>query len=322
MRLRTIAVTAAAATLAARSRSEYLAYRREMADAWTRVRTEGRLITTAAGVIEVAQRGKGAPVLAVHGAVGGFDQGCALAAPLVERGMRVVAPSRFGYLGTPLPADASPAAQADAHAALLDALGIERCVAIGVSAGATSCIEFAVRHPKRCAGLVLLVPLAFAPREPDRETVRLRPAARLVLNTGLYSDFVFWFAVTHALDAVASRMLATPAEILARANDAERARIQAFLKLMLPMRPRAAGTRNDARIALNLEPTNLRAVTCPTLVVSGRDDGFGMERGARYTAQHIKGAQHLIYERGGHILAGHRSEVLGEVESFLAAYAR
>ena len=34
------------------------------------------------------------------------------------------APSRFGYLRTPLPSDASPAAQADAHSCLLDALGL------------------------------------------------------------------------------------------------------------------------------------------------------------------------------------------------------
>ncbi len=93
----------------------------------------------------------------------------------------------------------------------------------------------------------------------------------------------------------------------------------AFLKLMLPMRPRVPGTRNDARIALNLEPCNLRAVSCPTLLVSGRDDGFCLDLGARHTAKHIKGAQHLTFDRGGHILAGHRTEVLHEVERFLAA---
>jgi pimeloyl-ACP methyl ester carboxylesterase len=51
--------------------------------------------------------------------------------------------SRFGYLRTPLPADASAAAQADAHACLLDALGIRRAAIVGASAGAPSAMQFA-----------------------------------------------------------------------------------------------------------------------------------------------------------------------------------
>jgi len=49
--------------------------------------------------------------------------------------VRVIAMSRFGYLRTPRPADASPEAQADAHICLLDALGITKAVVMGVSAG-------------------------------------------------------------------------------------------------------------------------------------------------------------------------------------------
>jgi hypothetical protein len=44
--------------------------------------------------------------------------------------------SRFGYLRTPLPKDAAPAAQADAHACLLDALHLSRVPILGISAGA------------------------------------------------------------------------------------------------------------------------------------------------------------------------------------------
>ena len=47
----------------------------------------------------------------------------------------MIAMSRFGYLRTPMPADASPEAQADAHVCLLDALGIGKTAAMGGSAG-------------------------------------------------------------------------------------------------------------------------------------------------------------------------------------------
>lgn len=61
------------------------------------------------GPIEYAETGAGIPLLSIHGAGGGFDQGLANAAELVGGGFRIVAPSRFGYLRTPVPQDASPA---------------------------------------------------------------------------------------------------------------------------------------------------------------------------------------------------------------------
>ena len=103
------------------------------------------------------------PLLAVHGSGGGHDQGMAFAAGLASQGIRVIAMSRFGYLRTPMPIDASAAAQADAHVCLLDALGIRRTAIMGGSAGAPSALQLAIRHPDRVSALVLLVPLAYKP---------------------------------------------------------------------------------------------------------------------------------------------------------------
>jgi len=80
----------------------------------------------------------------------------AFARALTERGIRVIAMSRFGYLRTPMPADASAAAQADAHLCLLDALGIRRAAVMGGSAGAPSALQMAIRHPDRVSALILL----------------------------------------------------------------------------------------------------------------------------------------------------------------------
>jgi len=52
-----------------------------------------------------------------------------------------------GYLRTPMPADASAAAQADAHACLLDALGIRRAAVMGGSAGAPSALQMGTSPP-------------------------------------------------------------------------------------------------------------------------------------------------------------------------------
>lgn len=102
---------------------------------------------------------------------GQSGQGLEIAEPLARAGLRVIAVSRFGYLRTPLPADASAAAQADAHACVLDALGIRRAAVLGVSAGGPSALQFALRHPERTAALVLLVPAVYAPRPNDAPPV-------------------------------------------------------------------------------------------------------------------------------------------------------
>ena len=94
-----------------------------------------------------------------HGSGRGFDQGMAFAAPLAKQGIRVIAMSRLGYLRTPLPADSTAEAQADADVCLLDALKIRTAAVMGGSAGALSALQMAIRHPERVSALVLLVPL-------------------------------------------------------------------------------------------------------------------------------------------------------------------
>jgi pimeloyl-ACP methyl ester carboxylesterase len=96
----------------------------------------------------------------------------AFAGALADHGIRVIAMSRFGYLRTPMPADASAAAQADAHVCLLDALGIRQAAVIGGSAGAPSALQMAIRHPDRVTALVLLVPLAYKPPTQARLPMR------------------------------------------------------------------------------------------------------------------------------------------------------
>ena len=99
------------------------------------------MVGTGCGPIEFQATGQGVPLLIIHGSGGGHDQGMAWARPLAQDGVRVIAMSRFGYLRTPRPADASPEAQADAHVCLMDALGIQRAAVMGVSAGGPSAMQ-------------------------------------------------------------------------------------------------------------------------------------------------------------------------------------
>ncbi len=156
----------------------YWNYRGDIHQARERVSTGSQIVQTPCGPIEYAIAGDGPAVLVVHGAGGGFDQGLEFARTLAGSGFRVIAMSRFGYLRTPLPADASAAAQADAHACLLDALNLPAAAIVGASAGAPSSMQFALRHPQRCTALVLLVPAATCRDPVMHHRCKLRPAPR------------------------------------------------------------------------------------------------------------------------------------------------
>ena len=149
------------------------------------------LITTRCGPIEFQEAGTGTQLLMVHGSGGGHDQGMAFSDKLTQRGIHVIAMSRFAYLRTPIPADASPAAQADAHVCVLDALGIAQAAVAGGSAGGPSALQMAIRHPNRVSALVLLVPLAYKPLAlaPVRSTPQARSKVQssLVLSMAVMS---------------------------------------------------------------------------------------------------------------------------------------
>jgi 2-hydroxy-6-oxonona-2,4-dienedioate hydrolase len=279
----------------------------DVTQARTRAMQGGTVISTRCGPIEYEEAGQGVPLLMVHGSGGGHDQGMLFARGFGAQGIRVIAPSRFGYLGTPLPADASPQAQADAHACLLDALGIERAAVLGASAGALSAMQMAIRHPQRVSSLALLVPLAYRPA--TAADTPPSPLAEKLLLSLIGSDFVYWSAMHAARDQVIARVLATPPALVGAASPAEQARVDAMIDSILPVSARTDGLRNETRIATHLQPYALEAIRAPTLLISARDDSYGTYASAEYTASRIANAKFIGFDQGGHLWVGHDDEV-------------
>jgi pimeloyl-ACP methyl ester carboxylesterase len=237
----------------------------------------------------------------------------AFAGTLARQGVRVIAMSRFGYLGTPMPADASAAAQADAHVCLLDALGIDRAAVMGGSAGAPSALEMAIRRPDRVSALILLVPLAYKPAAQADSAPPMPGWVEAAMMRLIGSDFLFWAALHVARDQVIKIVLATPPELLVTARPEERARVNAMLDNILPVSTRAAGLRSDSSVGEHLAPSPLETVHVPTLIVSARDDGYGTYASAQYTASRIAGARFIGFDHGGHVWVGHDAEVMAEI---------
>jgi pimeloyl-ACP methyl ester carboxylesterase len=133
----------------------YRQYRTDISLANQRISSGGKMIETACGPIQYTEFGEGAPMLIIHGAGGGYDQG-EYFAKLIGGNYRWIAPSRFGFLGTPVPDGANSALQAEAYACLLDALGVDRVGVVGVSMGGPSSLLFALQYPERTKSLVMI----------------------------------------------------------------------------------------------------------------------------------------------------------------------
>ena len=315
-RFRNVALVVSAAVTTGLGAATYF-YQRDIQQARHRVSSGSQIAETTCGPIEYAVTGDGPLVLVVHGAGGGFDQGLDFGASLVERGFRVIAVSRFGYLRTPLPADASPAAQADAHACLLDALGIKRVAVAGASAGAPSSMQFALRHPRRITALVLLVPAIYVPRPGGAPPVTTPRGTEFLIDMGLRSDFLFWAASRLARRAVIRAILATPPAAVENASPEEQARVQQVLDHILPITQRRLGLLNEAAVIPSLQRYELERINVPTLTISFADDLYGTYDGARYTAEQIRGARFVGYPSGGHLWVGHQQDVSDEIVRFL-----
>ena len=305
----------AAGVLVAASVAVYLSYSVEIARSRARTENGGRTAETSVGRVEYAEKGAGVPLLSIHGAGGGYDQGLDNAVDLVGENFRIIAPSRFGYLGAGIPSDTSSATQADAFAALLNTLRIGRAVVVGVSAGARSAVEFALRHPDSVSALILIVPGTYAPTSPvSIQAGRGNEFVFWLVNAG--ADFVWW-AMEKCAPSRLVRFVGVPPDVVGAASEVERQRVMHIIANIEPLSRRFRGINIDSHQDDRRPP--LEKVTAPTLVISARDDLFNTLPAAQFAAVTIPNAKLIVYETGGHLLIGHGSEVRIAVSKFLAA---
>lgn len=315
-RKRTLVAVGAAGLLAAGAVTR--SFLGTLTEAERRVSGGSQIIPTRFGALEYAIAGQGPALMMLHGTGGGFDQGLRFSAGLLDRGLRVIAPSRFGYLRSDFPSDPSSENQADALVALLDTLGLDRLPVVGGSAGALAAMQFALRHPSRCAGLILLVPAA---NLRGHDPVVMSPVTQFAVERLLGSDLLFWLALRTMPEALIGTLLATDPGLLREVSPAERLRAHAILEDLMPISARVQGLRNDARLAGHPARIDPSRIQVPTLVISAEDDRFATAGTARDIAGAVPGARLVLYPRGGHIWLGHDAEVADEIALFVTRLA-
>jgi pimeloyl-ACP methyl ester carboxylesterase len=291
----------------------YAIFAHDLTAARARLVGRSQTLETSFGTLEYAVVGEGEPMLIVHGAAGGFDQGIDMTGAMASRGYRLIAPSRFGYLRSTMPANPTTAMQAEAYVQLLDHLGVDKVDVVGISAGAWSSIQLAIRHPERCRALVLLVPANYL---PPGTSMHGGAMARAIIN----SDFIAWAALKLMPimpDAMTQMMLGTDPAVVRAAEPSEKARVEQILEHLLPVSPRFGGMQFDIKTAATHEPYSIEKIACPVLAISAEDDGFDTASRAKDIAASVPSGRAIIFPSGGHALVGHYADALRETESFL-----
>lgn len=234
------------------------------------------------------ESGTGTPVVCLHGLTATRRHVLMGSRALARSGHRVVLYDARGHgASAPAATYTYPDLAGDLHE-LVDALGIDRAVLVGVSMGAHTAIRFALDQPDRVGGLVLITPAHLPDRQADLEEWDS-------LASGLRVGGVGGFLAAYDLERVAPRWRASLETALRQRMALHEYPLAVADALQAVPRSLPFGDLNDL--------ATLPAV--PTLVIGSRDDadpGHPLAT-ARAYADAIPGARFEVEEPGAAPLA-------------------
>lgn len=264
-------------------------------DAKTRLETyNAKTVTLSYGDMTYVDEGEGDTVLCAHGIFGGYDQAFDSCREQVATN-RVIAPSRFGYLGSDVLGGGTPKEQADAYVELLDKLGIDKVYILGTSAGGTAAIRFALDYPERTLGLILYSSAHPLLTKPSDYTKRQGPPSFLI------NDYAM-FLISPLFEPI---MGMEPSTIYS----------------MLPIGDRKAGVEIDATItnpdmARNFDDYPIESLKVPTLILQAEDDKLVNYTDVEKVVGRFPDCTFVHFKSGGHLMVGHDDEIMNALNDF------
>lgn len=256
---------------------------------------DAKTISLSYGDMSYVDKGNGEVILSVHGIFGGYDQAFDTCKDFAS-GYRILAPSRFGYLGSDMLGSGTPAEQAIAYAELLDRLGIDKVYLLATSAGGSIAIRFALDYPERTKGLILYCSAMPPAAKPANYAEYAGPPAFLCND---YAMFLMnpLFEPVMGMDA-------------------------STIYGMLPVGERKAGVILDASItnpdmARNYDSYIIEDLQVPTLILHAKDDKLASYADVEKAWDRFPNSTLVSFETGGHLMVGHEEEVKDAVMAFV-----
>lgn len=285
-------------------------FRHDMGDARARLAAQPtEIFQSRYGDIEYRVTGTGPAVLISHGITGGVDQADAIVTQwrnFRPDQYRFIYISRFGYLRSDLPDQATSRTQASAYRELLDHLGIARVFVVGNSAGGPSAMWFAIDNPARTNGLILI---SSAVPGPEAEYI-----PELVAK----HDFIYWAAVKAAPGELLGLLL--PDSVIAGMSETQKDfAIKNSFVASMPISERTDGILFDNKVTLpGINQVPFEQIKPPTLIIQSTDDPREAA-GGQEMARRIPNST-LIGFTGGHLLLGHETEIQQANAEFITSH--
>ena len=228
--------------------------------------------------IAVEQHGDGDAVVMVHGLGGTSNTWYPQVGPLA-RFFRVVRPDLEGSGRSPATGALSIASFAADVVAVMDELNISTAHLCGHSMGTIVCQHIAAEHAERVKSLALLGPLA-EPPEPARQAIRDRATVAREKGMTPIADTLVEVAISADTRAHYPASAAFVREIL-MGQDAE-------------------GYARTCEALAAATSADLASIRCPTLLITGDEDGVSPPPAVKALSNKIKGSRVAVLPGCGH----------------------
>ena len=246
-------------------------------------------IDTSYGKMSYIDEGSGEVILIIHGLFGGYDQGYDSMKELVNT-YRIIAPSRFGYVGSDLPEHATVTDQVNALKELLDELNIDKAYVVGTSAGGLCALKFGILYPERVKGVGLYCSGAVPLTKPTGdEMVKYASIPKTLCN-----DFALW-----AMGPIMKKAMSMTDDV--------------WLSVF-PVSARAKGVINDG-YEVNIDSEKhfddytLEELKVPVLILHAKDDKMASYEKVEKMTSRIPNVNLVSFETGGHMMTGNDEAV-------------
>lgn len=265
------------------------------------------------GTIEYEVRGtQGIPVLVSHGITGSYYGGLVTAEGMLPENQKIISVSRFGYMGSSFPDDASPKAQAAAWIELLDHLCIEKVIVLAASAGGTLGFRFVLDYPDRSAGLILVCsgyPYPEASKGPKGPPMFI------------FSNPVFGFFLS-SMPGTARSIFGISADMWNNATEEDKQGVEQLFLTILPLDKKRKGIKNDIYVNNSdmikyYADYKLEDITVPVLSLHAKDDPLATYDRIEGDLKRLKNCTVCHFEKGGHVMFGHAKEIEEAISVYL-----
>ncbi|WP_343342841.1 alpha/beta fold hydrolase [Terrisporobacter petrolearius] len=255
-------------------------------------------INTSFGKMTYIDKGSGEAVLICHGICGGYDQAYDALKDRVDD-YRIIAPSRFGYIGSDMPQNATVKDQAKAYKELLDKLNIDKVYVLATSAGGTPAIRFALDYPERTKGLILYCSSMPYSVKPDTNEEYVGPPKQVCNN------FTMWL-ISPLFEPLMGMDRSTINEIL-------------------PINEKRDGIVFDSKVVntdmnKNFDQYNVESLKVPTIVFNAKDDKLAVYSRTKSSVERFPNCTFISFESGGHLMTDNENKINSELDKFIYKY--